>query len=161
MEVGTGSASEARGRSLRTLNRRLVGLIFLIGGLGLAKWQIYDPLHARELGRKEVWIDAKLVGLAIILPALGALFLVFGERVEGLLRSGWLRLEVARGPGGPRSPALRVQGDRGARSCRTQHRHGRACSVGATCPHPPRGSLCSIVEHMVFSCRAVCCLSFR
>ncbi len=94
MEVGTGSASEARGRSLRTLNRRLVGLIFLIGGLGLAKWQIYDPLHARELGRKEVWIDAKLVGLAIILPALGALFLVFGERVEGLLRSGWLDIDT-------------------------------------------------------------------
>lgn len=94
MEVGTGSASEARRRSLRTLNRRLVGLIFLIGGLGLAKWQIYDPLHARELGRKEVWIDAKLVGLAIILPALGALFLLFGERVEGWLRSGWLDIDT-------------------------------------------------------------------
>jgi len=55
MEVGAGSASEARGRSLRTLNRRLVGLIFLIGGLGLTKWQIYDPLHARELGGSSMY----------------------------------------------------------------------------------------------------------
>lgn len=35
---------------------RLVGAGLLVVGLFLAKWKIYDPLHAAELGRPEVHI---------------------------------------------------------------------------------------------------------
>jgi hypothetical protein len=42
------------------------------------------------------------------------------------------------------------RGTEGARACRTRRGRGLADRVGATCPHPPRRSLRSIVERMVF-----------
>jgi hypothetical protein len=54
----------------------------LIIGLGLAKWQVYDPLHAREQGIEQVTIYSLLVGLAVLLPILGVATLVMGDRLE-------------------------------------------------------------------------------
>ena len=54
------------------LGTRSRGLLMLIIGLGLAKWQVYDPLHAREQGLEQVTVDSLLVGLAVLLSVLGA-----------------------------------------------------------------------------------------
>jgi len=54
----------------------------LIIGLGLAKWQVYDPLHAREQGLEQVTVDSLLVGLAVLLSVLGVASLVMGDRLE-------------------------------------------------------------------------------
>src|SRR6266702_535268 len=54
------------------LGTRSRGLLMMIFGLGLAKWQVYDPLHAREQGLEQVTVDAVLVGLAVLLSVFGA-----------------------------------------------------------------------------------------
>jgi hypothetical protein len=59
---------------------RLVGIILITVGLLLAKWQIYDPLHAAEQRKEQVWILSYLVGAGVYLPALGFLQLLFGNR---------------------------------------------------------------------------------
>jgi|SRR5436853_2241378 len=64
------------------LGTRSRGLLMLIIGLGLAKWQVYDPLHAREQGLEQVTVDSLLVGLAVLLSVLGAASLVMGDRLE-------------------------------------------------------------------------------
>ena len=61
---------------------RLRGLILLIIGLGMAKWQIYDPLHAKENGVTEVTISSTMMALAIILPILGLAIMVAGNSIE-------------------------------------------------------------------------------
>src|SRR2546425_7871873 len=71
------------GRHFATkLSTRSRGLLMLIIGLGLAKWQIYDPLHAREQGLEEVTVSSLLVGLAVLVSVLGAATLVMGDRLE-------------------------------------------------------------------------------
>ncbi|HEY6093836.1 MAG TPA: hypothetical protein VIU93_02675 [Gallionellaceae bacterium] len=61
---------------------RLRGLILLIIGLGMAKWQIYDPLHAKENGVTEVTISSTMMALGIILPILGLAIMVAGNSIE-------------------------------------------------------------------------------
>ncbi|SRR6266480_280513 len=71
------------GRHFATkLSTRSRGLLMLIIGLGLAKWQVYDPLHAREQGLEQVTVDSLLVGLAVLLSVLGVASLVMGDRLE-------------------------------------------------------------------------------
>jgi hypothetical protein len=48
----------------------------------LAKWQIYDPLHAAEQNKQEVWVCAELVGSAVFLPAAGILLVLLGKRIN-------------------------------------------------------------------------------
>jgi len=57
----------------------------LIIGLALAKWQIYDPLHAREQGLERVTISSLLIGLAILLSVFGAAILILGDRFEKII----------------------------------------------------------------------------
>jgi hypothetical protein len=57
-----------------------MGIVFVVVGLLLAKWQIYDPLHAAEQHRQQVWILSELVGAGIFLPAYGVLLILFGRR---------------------------------------------------------------------------------
>ena len=64
------------------LSTRHRGLLMLIFGLGLAKWQVYDPLFALDQGLEQVTIYSLLVGLAVLLPVLGAATLVMGDRLE-------------------------------------------------------------------------------
>ena len=64
------------------LGTRSRGLLMLIIGLGLAKWQIYDPLHAREQGLEQVTVSSLLVGLAVLVSVLGAATVVMGDRLE-------------------------------------------------------------------------------
>jgi hypothetical protein len=59
---------------------RLWGLLCIVLGLILAKWQIYDPLHAAEQHKQKVWILLYSVILGIYLPPAGLLLLVFGRR---------------------------------------------------------------------------------
>jgi hypothetical protein len=59
---------------------RIMGTIFLVVGLLLAKWQIYDPLHAAEQRKQLVWIHHGLIALAILLPVYGILLLLFGKK---------------------------------------------------------------------------------
>lgn len=68
-------------------NPRLRGLVILAVGLALAKWQVFDPLHAREQGAKGVTLYGLLVGLAVFLPVLGASFLTLGSRVHDFIDS--------------------------------------------------------------------------
>ena len=49
-------------------------------GLILAKWQIYDPLHAAEQNKQKVWILLYFVMLGILLPLFGLPLLIFGRR---------------------------------------------------------------------------------
>jgi hypothetical protein len=64
------------------MNQRLRGLIILAIGLWLAKWQIWDPLHAAELGLEEVTIYKLALAGAVILPPLGLFFILFGEKAK-------------------------------------------------------------------------------
>ena len=75
------SANNSR-RSPRKLGTRGRGLLMLIIGLGLAKWQVYDPLHARDQGFEQVTVYSLLVGLAVLLSVLGAATFVMGDRLE-------------------------------------------------------------------------------
>src|SRR4051812_26457520 len=59
---------------------RLIGIVLIGVGLLLAKWQIYDSLHATEEHKHEIWILSYLVGLAIYAPAWGLLLVLFGNR---------------------------------------------------------------------------------
>ena len=65
---------------------RLVGVGLLAVGVLLAKWQIYDPLNAAELGRERVFIHAGLIGLGVMLPAAGILHVIFGGRINDFFR---------------------------------------------------------------------------
>ena len=67
------------------LGLRSRGLLVLIIGLALAKWQIYDPLHAREQGLERVTISSLLIGLAILLSVFGAAILILGDRFEKII----------------------------------------------------------------------------
>ncbi len=60
---------------------RLWGIVCIVLGLILAKWQIYDPMHAAEQHKQEVWILSVFVALGIYLPPLGLLQLIFGRRL--------------------------------------------------------------------------------
>ena len=59
---------------------RIMGIVYIAVGSLLAKWQIYDPLHAAAQHKQEVWILSYLVAAAIALPAYGVLLLLFGKR---------------------------------------------------------------------------------
>jgi hypothetical protein len=59
---------------------RAIGLALLVVGLICAKLQIYDPLHAAEMGREKVWVYWAFVALGVSGPIMGLLFLVFGSR---------------------------------------------------------------------------------
>lgn len=69
----------------------------LIIGLGLAKWQVYDPLHAREQGIDQITVYSLLVALAVLLTIFGSGALLMGSRLEKILediridpkRSNW------------------------------------------------------------------------
>jgi hypothetical protein len=61
---------------------RLVGLGLVLVSAALAKWQIYDPLHAAERGQTTVWLSGKLVTLAISLGLCGLALLVLGTRAN-------------------------------------------------------------------------------
>ncbi len=61
---------------------RLRGLVVLLIGLGFAKWQIYDPLHARENGVTEVTISSTMMAVGIILSVMGLAIVVAGNGVE-------------------------------------------------------------------------------
>jgi hypothetical protein len=64
------------------INQRLRGVIILAIGLWLAKWQIWDPLHAAELGLEQVTIYKLALFGAVVLPPLGLFFILFGERAK-------------------------------------------------------------------------------
>lgn len=76
------------------LGPRSRGLLMLVIGLGLAKWQIYDPLHAREQGLEQVTISSLLVVLAILASVLGVTTLVVGDRLERIFED--LRIDPKR-----------------------------------------------------------------
>ncbi len=66
---------------------RLRGAVLLLAGLGLAKWQIYDPLHAAENGVHEVTLYGLAQFLGIILPLLGLAMVLAGHGVERFLHT--------------------------------------------------------------------------
>lgn len=65
---------------------RTIGVILSAIGIGLAKWQIYDPLHAAERHQDEVWISSKLVGIAVVLSAYGIALIIFGRKTNDCLK---------------------------------------------------------------------------
>lgn len=67
---------------------RTMGVIILAIGAGLAKWQIYDPLHVAEQARHEVWISSELIGLAIFFGVYGLALILFGRKPNQ-----WLRID--------------------------------------------------------------------
>jgi hypothetical protein len=58
---------------------RLMGIVSIVAGLILAKWQIYDSLHAAEQHKSQVTIYSTLVAGAVFLPAYGVLLVLFGR----------------------------------------------------------------------------------
>lgn len=66
---------------------RLRGLVLMIIGLGFAKWQIYDPLHARENGVTEVTISSTMMAVAIILTVLGFAIVLAGNGIERFIET--------------------------------------------------------------------------
>jgi hypothetical protein len=76
------SNSQLSRPSIKKINTRTRGLLMLIIGLGLAKWQIYDPLHALEQGIERITVYSVLVGLAVLLSVFGSATLVIGDRLE-------------------------------------------------------------------------------
>jgi xanthine/uracil permease len=65
---------------------RTIGAIMSAIGLGLAKWQIYDPLHAAERHQQQVWISGKLIGIAIIVSIYGLALVVFGRKTNDFMK---------------------------------------------------------------------------
>jgi MFS family permease len=63
-------------------NPRLRGVAYLLVGLGLAKLQVYDPLHARQMGMSSVLIHSTLFSLGLILPVFGLAYIFFGKAVD-------------------------------------------------------------------------------
>jgi hypothetical protein len=59
---------------------RIMGTILIAVGLFFAKWQIYDPLHAAEEHKQEVWLLSELIAIGVYGPAYGLLLLLFGRR---------------------------------------------------------------------------------
>ena len=59
---------------------RIIGVVMIVVGLLLAKWQIYDPLHAVEQRKHKVWLLSYLIWAGVYLPAYGLSLLVFGKR---------------------------------------------------------------------------------
>lgn len=80
--------------STQKMNVRTRGLFMLIIGLGLAKWQVYDPLHAREQGAEQVTVYSLLVGLAVLLTIFGTATLLMGKRMEKIVED--LRIDPKR-----------------------------------------------------------------
>lgn len=71
------------------LRARAAGLLCLLAGAFLAKAEIYDPLHASDLGMQTVRIHYLLVIGAVALPAMGICYVIFGENVDRFF-SGFL-----------------------------------------------------------------------
>ena len=67
---------------------RFMGIVYIAIGLALAKWQIYDPLHAAAQHKQQVWILSELVGAATAFLAYGVLLLLFGKRPNE-----WFRID--------------------------------------------------------------------
>ena len=65
---------------------RISGAAYLLVAAPLAKWQIYDPLHALEHGRPNLWVSGWLIGLAVLLGVYGAAMCVFGRTAVEWLR---------------------------------------------------------------------------
>jgi hypothetical protein len=88
LPASTSSRTNPVARLFGRLDARLQGVIYLAIGLGLAKWQIYDPLNARALGLDHVYISFWLVAFAVIFPMVGAAYVAFGQAavtfLEGL-----------------------------------------------------------------------------
>lgn len=59
---------------------RLKGIFTLIGGLILAKFQIYNPLHASELQIETVYTSSTLMFCSIFLTLIGIGMLIGGDR---------------------------------------------------------------------------------
>ena len=72
---------EAKPHSQKFAQRhpRIAGLIVLFVALALAKWQIYNPLHAAEYGYTELHIWPKLIAFAIMLGLYGLCLCIFGS----------------------------------------------------------------------------------
>jgi hypothetical protein len=69
------------------VNPRVRGAVLLVFGIILAKWQIYDPLHALQLGLQSVVTSSVLLGFAVLFPVMGLLYVVFGERADSFFRN--------------------------------------------------------------------------
>jgi hypothetical protein len=61
---------------------RIWGIVLLVAGLLLAKYQIYDPLHAAEQGKREVSLNLLFVAAAVYVPLGGLLLMMFGLRLK-------------------------------------------------------------------------------
>jgi hypothetical protein len=59
---------------------RLGGVVLLAIGLLIAKWQIYDPLHAAERHVQHLEIYQELVALAVLFSVGGVLLVLFGPK---------------------------------------------------------------------------------
>jgi hypothetical protein len=59
---------------------RLMGIVSILVGLIIAKWQVYDPLHAAEQHLREITIYSGLIGLGVFMPPYGLLLLLFGRK---------------------------------------------------------------------------------
>jgi hypothetical protein len=67
------------------MQRRFLGMVLLVLGLWLAKWQIYEPLHASELGIREHTTSSTAIGLGLLLPLVGAGYVVFGSAFDKVM----------------------------------------------------------------------------
>lgn len=61
---------------------RTYGFILLAISVALGKWQIYDSLYAAENGKQRVIIVSSLLTLAVVGSICGALYLIFGSKVN-------------------------------------------------------------------------------
>ena len=66
------------------MQTRITGAIILLIGLALAKWQIYNPIFARELHITSHTISGIALMFAILLPLIGFGYLIFGKRFDDL-----------------------------------------------------------------------------
>jgi hypothetical protein len=69
----------------RDLFMRVFGGAMILAGLVLAKFFVYDVMRAAEHG-KEVAISVKLIVLIGILPTLGLIWLMLGQKAEQFMR---------------------------------------------------------------------------
>lgn len=61
---------------------RAYGFVLLVVSFALAKWQIYDPLHAAKSGKQEIVIISSCFIVAVVGGVAGVLYLLFGSKIN-------------------------------------------------------------------------------
>jgi hypothetical protein len=83
------TSDQSGGNHFSKRHPRTTGIISLLAGACLAKWQIYDALHAAEQGKESVSFNGKLAVMSIGFIVFSVPYIIFGRKFEQ-----WFKLDL-------------------------------------------------------------------